>query len=331
MQRVSCDSMSRRPPSVKATVAAVGVAAAATLGGCATDVRSVPPLDEAARIHAGPLLITIGPVQPSSNFGPLPKSGSGWGAAGAAGYAVLGMTAAGASGGPLGLMVGGALGVVLAPFAAIAGAVITPDVVQPETIAANTNLLAAVHGEDWASKLQQALGVKLSSHGKSASSGLYPTTASRLVFWIEGPWLLLDSSDAIPALTIHGELLIAHDCALDRRWRWNGASDDFDDLGEDDAKAYKVQVASGISQLADAIVSDLFGDKDARAVAYKGTEALPLAVTKPDNYQNTIASWDNTAAENAQEPRCGLALGMQGQPAAADSDTDASDRYSRNL
>ena len=144
---------------------------------------------------------------------------------------------------------------------------------------------------------------------------------------------MLDGSDAIPALTIHAELLIAHDCALDRRWRWNGASDDFDDLGEDDAKAFKVQMVSGISQLAEAIVSDMFVDEAARSVAYKGAEALPRAVMSPDDYQNAIASWDKTAGDSAQEPRCGLAFDPQGQPAApgSGSSTDSSDRYSRNL
>lgn len=339
MKRVVCDPAPGRSPRgrsshIRAAIAVLVLAAAPGFGGCATeDMRSVPPLDEAARAHLGPLLITLGPVQPSSSFGPLPTSGSGWGAAGAAGYTVLGMTAAGASGGPLGLMVGGALGVVLSPFAAIAGAVMTPDVVQPETMTANTNIIAAIHGEDWAGKLQEALGAKLSSHGKSVSAGLDPATASRLALWIEGPWLALDGSDAIPTLTIHGELLIAHDCVLDRRWHWNGAGDDFDDLGEDNAKAFKIQIVSGISQLADAIVSDLFVDEADRAVAYEGADALPRAVMNLDDYQNTIASWDKTEGESAQEPRCGLALDLQGQPAAPSSDSraDTGDRYSRNL
>lgn len=286
------------------------------LMGCAVHSRDVPPLDAATRDRVGKLLVTMGPVQPTGSFGPLPASGSGVGAAAAAGYTVGGMTIAGASGGPLGLVVGGALGVLMAPFAAIIGAATTPDEVQPETLAANQHLTTAVRDGNWSQQLQDVVGARLSGLGASATTSMKAAEASHLGLWIEGPWLVLDGGSGIPTLTIHGEMILDEACVLDRRWRWNGDSDDFDDLGEEDAKIYKAQMASGISQLGNAIVSDLFLDRKPRKIAYKNAEAVargaaPLIVTDPDDHQKQIGSWDKTAAELAQEPRCGMILALQ--------------------
>src|SRR5688572_13891472 len=181
MSRTLRGLTSRRPSRITAAAIVLGLVAGHTLGGCATEIRKVPPLDETDRSNVGALLVTLDPVQPPLGFGPLPKSGSGWGAASAAGYTVLGGAAAGAHGGPYGLIIGGGLGVVLAPFAAIVGAVTTPGIVQPETIAANANLIVAIRDGDWTIKLQQAIGAKLSSLGKSAASELDRSKASRLV------------------------------------------------------------------------------------------------------------------------------------------------------
>jgi len=128
----------------------------------------------------------MGPADPVASFGPLPRSGSrGLNAAAAAGDMMLGMTAQGATGGPGGLIVGGALGIAMAPFAAVAGAAMAETRIQPETYAANQRLMTAAAETDWTGQLQDALRVALDGLGAPAKTGILAT--SHLGLWVEGP------------------------------------------------------------------------------------------------------------------------------------------------
>jgi len=233
-----------------------------------------------------------------SSLGELPMSGKGRNAADSAAIAFLGMTAAGAAGGPYGLAVGAALGLVLAPIAAIGGAIHGTDTVQPETWEANRNILAAITDGHWAEKLRSEVMAKLRDQQRLAAES--DMSATRFGLWFEAPWLVIDGDDAIPTLTLHGELVADGACILDRYWRWNGEFDDFEDLGEENAKLYRVQLVHGLPELADGILGDLSGG--AREVAFSKEAGKPAMIADPGAFENTLGSWDNPAT--ASDLRC---------------------------
>src|SRR5262245_1080990 len=176
---------------------------ALSLSACSSSgIRVIPPPADSASLW--PMELVIEDPVGVSSLGELPMSGKGRNAADSAAIAFLGMTAAGAAGGPYGLAVGAALGLVLAPIAAIGGAIHGTDTVQPETWEANRNILAAITDGHWAEKLRSEVMAKLRDQQRLAAES--DMSATRFGLWFEPPWLVIDGDDAIPTLTLHGEL-----------------------------------------------------------------------------------------------------------------------------
>jgi hypothetical protein len=265
---------------------------AGMLAGCAGYRHDVAPLDPKVRQRIGQVEVELGPVQPLTNFG-QPPSGKGKAALAAAGGSVAGGVYAGAlTFNPYGLAFFTVLGIAVAPFAAAIGAIVTPSTEDVE--AAGHDLAIAIRTTDWASQLKSSVEAAMRRRAEPPAA----TSTGQLGMWIEGPWLVLDGGSAIPTLTIHGELLVDGGCVVDRNWRWNGRSDDFVDLGENGARAYRAHMTSGVRELGNAIVADLFLATQARSVAYHDREAAdrgapPSMALVPDAHQNEIGSWDN--------------------------------------
>jgi hypothetical protein len=172
---------------------------------------------------------------------------------------------------------------------------------------AKSGIVTAIEEVDWSRRLQDS--VETAMRRRAAPGGA--TSTGRLGLWIEAPWLVVVGGSAVPTLTVHGEMLVNDACAIDRRWRWNGDTDDFVDLGEDGAAEFRKQMAAGVDALGKAIIADLFLAVQARQVAYKDQSsyargAPPLMVLLPDDYQNRIGSWDT-----ARDLKCAGLLSLE--------------------
>lgn len=217
---------------------------------------------------------------------------------------------AGCLGEPLCTMATGAVSVatyiVLVPVLTITALAMGPP--DREDVAHAADAITRVIGTtDWDSFLREHV-----ERGLQKGDRLFEgdaSTTSRLKLTLEGPFMATDQFIALPTLTIHGELASNGDCLIDRRWRWNGNSDDFVDFGDDDGAAYREAMEEGIEQLSAAIVQDLFLATKPRNVAYWSEAAFQAGATArliavPMNYENSIGSWDKTEAEAETNPKC---------------------------
>lgn len=273
---------------------------------------AVPSLDVEARSAVGPLHVETAMVDPVLPAAPPPTHDRGMAALKGAGASIVGGIGGGAmTGSPFGLVLGTALGVVAAPFVAAGFAIAAP--VGTDVQEADAGIAGAITRIQWHMALKDAVAKASAKHGRPIAEAP-AADADRLKLTVEGPWLVVESYAALPTLTVHGELARGGDCLMDRRWRWNGDSDDFVDLGEDRATGYRTQMEQGLALLAEAVVVDTLVSAEPRAYRDGASAAPggpPLLVTKPMDFQKQIGSWDKTGAEPEREPRCG------GLPSAA--------------
>lgn len=262
------------------------------LAGCATSQPPVVSPPPPAR-DLGPLYLEAAMSPAVVPPAPPPTRHRGSAAAAGAGASVLAGAEIGSSGGDgLSLIVGTALGILAAPFVAVAAASTAP--VTNEMRVAGTELTRAITRIRWDLAFKDAVKAALAREGRAVADT--PTAeASRLKLTVEGPWLAVQSDDGLPTLTIHGELMRGGDCLLDRRWRWNGDSDDFVDLGTDQARAYRTQMERGLGILADAVVADVFRSETSapgseQAGVKKG--GLPPVANNPMTFQEQVGSWE---------------------------------------
>jgi hypothetical protein len=281
------------------------------LAGCSSSAmreHPVAPLDADARNAIGPLSVETAMVDPVAPAAPPPTRNRGAAALKGAGQSVLfGMAGGAQLNDAFGFILFSALGVVAAPFVAAGAAIAAP--VSTEVQEADAGIRGAVSNIQWNLALKDAVAKALANQGRTVADA--PTAdASRLKLTVEGPWLVVESYTALPTLTVHGELAKRGACLMDRRWRWNGRSDDFVYLGEDRATPYRAQMEEGLAILAEAVVADILVSAEPRKIAYRDEDnaargGLPLLVTRPMDFQKQVASWDKTDVEAAREPRCG--------------------------
>jgi hypothetical protein len=288
------------------------------IAGCAKDdakyLHPVPPLSGEARAHLGPIRLGVAspanaPTVPSVPLVPEITVGQAAGGAALASLPVLALPA-GCLGEPLCTVATGAVGVatyvLLVPvltITALAGG--PPD--REEVAHATDSIERVIGTTDWNAVLRRDIEAEMRK-GDTAFN-VDASAASRLKLTLEGPFMVTDQFIALPTLTIHGELASDGDCVIDRRWRWNGDSDDFVDFGDNDAEPYRKAMKDGIEQLSNAIVAELFRATKPRKVAYWSEAAFksgvePRLVAVPMNYEDTVGSWDKTEAEAEMEPKC---------------------------
>lgn len=274
--------------------------AALLLAGCASYQHPVAPLAAEARSAIGSLSVEMASANPVAPATPPPAPSRGEAALRGAGASLLGGMAAGAgTADPYGFILFTGLGIVAAPFVALGAAIAAPtDSSVPEAGAA---IDAAITGIRWDAAFRDQVEKALAKQGRSIDVAP-PADAGRLKLSIEGPWLVVDSYSAIPTLTVHGELVAGEACLIDRRWRWNGAADDYADLGEGPATAYRAQMKKGLAVLAEAVVADLLVSQKPRLTAYDAEAVAkmggpPLLVAEPMEVQEQVGSWDFQSRE----------------------------------
>jgi hypothetical protein len=272
------------------------LAAASLLAACAYE-HAVAPLDAEARAEIWPLSVeTAPPIHPSAPYTPHSR-GKGQAALAGAGGSVLVGTLGGASGGPLGMAFGAALGIALAPFVALGFAIAMPS--NESLQEAGAEIAAALTETQWEAALKDAVEKSLAQHGHPVAQDP-DADAGRLKLSLKGPWMVMDGFSGLPALAVHGELAKGEACLMDRHWRWNGTTDGFADLGDDQAEDYRAQMDDGLAALAEAVVSDLLASDQAHVTRYADEETFqrggsPLVVTQPLEAQDQVGSWDNTS------------------------------------
>ncbi len=307
---------------------ASAVAAILMHSGCARDHpkyrHPVPSVNSEARAHLDPLGLEVAPASGPAGVPSLPPA-TGLGTGEALGQAAL-------AGLPILALPAGCLGEVLCTIAVGAVSVSTYVVAVPvmtvmavsmgpptaeEVRVASEGVRSVLGSHDWDGILRRDVEAALRKAGGPALAD--SASSSRLKLMIEGPWLVTDQFTALPTLTVHGELASDGVCVVDRRWRWNGDSDDFVDYGDDHGAPYRKELQKGIKLLGAAIVDDLFRAEKPRETAYSDVSAfksgsMPRMATLPMEYQDTVGSWDKTA-EAANEPRCsGLSLQQRPTP-----------------
>jgi hypothetical protein len=294
------------------------VVAILVLTGCAKDeakyLHPVPPLSGAVRANLGPVALDVAapaalPSVPSVPLMPEISIGKAAGGAALASLPVL-VLPAGCLGEPLCTMATGAVSVatyiVLVPVLTITALAMGPP--DREEVARAADAITRVIGAtDWDTLLHVHVERAMRKGDRSFQGDA--SAASRLKLTLEGPFMVTDQFTALPTLTIHGELASGAVCLIDRRWRWNGNSDDFVDFGDDDGAAYREAMEDGIEQLSAAIIQDLFLATKPREVAYWTEAAFQAGATArliavPMNYENSIGSWDKTEAEAETKPKC---------------------------
>jgi len=295
----------------------------AGIAGCAQyNDHSVPPLDSAARDKLGLVDVQMAETKGTDLIGSPSTDPAANAGDAARNTALLGLDVMCPPGAcsPVSVVAGFLVLIVGTPIAAIGNAIGTSDEPTVDQIVAD---MKGVAGNDaWKIALHDAVSANIqrSWHSAHADDGTSPA-ALRLV--LTGPALLVNDDDALPIMVVHAELQAGGTCTLDRIWRWNGAIDDFFDLGANGATKLKAQLDAGARSLAQAIVDDIFSDK-ARVTRYRDrTVALglqrPLMQIVPGEYQNTIASWDNDAYKLGEGVPCGGPFG----PATAEGDLSA--------
>ncbi|MGH6893590.1 MAG: hypothetical protein ACREEP_15170 [Dongiaceae bacterium] len=297
----------------------VTIVAIAIQSGCAQDhakyLHPVAPPSAEARTHLDPLSLEVAPLSKSASVPSVPpatgmSTGQALGQAALAGLPVLALPA-GCLGEVLCTIAVGAVSVstyvVAVPVMTIMAVTMGPPTAE-EVSAAREGLRSVLSSADWDEALRRDFAAALRESGGPTLGHAGAPSALRLT--IEGPWLVTDQFTAVPTLTVHGELSTDDVCVADRRWRWNGDSDDFVDFGDEHGAPYRKAMEKGIELLSAAIVEDLFLDKKPRKTAYWDDKefkngAVPRMAALPLSYQNAIGSWDKTDAEAAGEPRCG--------------------------
>lgn len=273
----------------------------------------VPPLGAEARSGLDPVAIEVAsPASPASAPGvplvPELSAGKAFGAAALAGLPVLTLPA-GCLGEPFCTVGTAAIAVttyvVLVPVLAVTAlASAPPD--KEEVEAATETINRVLQTTAWDAILRREVEAAMRAGGRTLADA---ATSPRLRLTLEGPWMVTDRFIALPTLTIHGELARDGACLVDRRWRWNGGSDDFVDFDDNDGARYRAAMQDGIKALSAAIVADLFVATQPRKTAYLSESAFkagsaPRLAVAPMLYEKRIASWDKSDAEAEKEPRC---------------------------
>lgn len=182
---------------------------------------------------------------------------------------------------------------------------------REEVAQASDSIKRAIEATDWRAILRR--DVEAAMHKGDVAFKGNGNAGSRLKLTLEGPFMVTDQFIALPTLTIHGELTSGGECLIDRRWRWNGDSDDFVDFGDHEGKSYREAMEDGIEQVSAEIVADLFLATKPRKIVYWSEAAFkggtkPRLIEVPMNYEDSIGSWDKTHAEAGKEPQCQGAL-----------------------
>lgn len=293
-------------------------AATIVVTACARDnakyQHPVPPLDAGTRAELGPVAIEVAsPPRTASAPGvpvvPEVTAGKAFGAAALASLPVLALPA-GCLGEPFCTVGMAAIAVstyvVMVPVLAITALASAPP--DKEKVGAATETINRVlQTTEWDAILRREVETAMRVGGKTLADA---ATSPRLKLTLEGPWMVTDRFIAVPTLTIHGELARDGACLIDRRWRWNGKSDDFVDFGGNDGARYRSAMQDGIKVLSQAIVADLFFATQPRKTAYLSESAFksgsaPRLAAVPMLYEDRIASWYKTDADAEKEPRCG--------------------------
>jgi len=287
------------------------------LTGCAKDdakyVHSVAPLSGDARAHLGRVALDVAapahpPSVPAVPLVPALTVGEAAGGAALASLPALALPA-GCLGEPLCTIATGAVSVttylLLVPVLTITAlAEGSPD--REEVMHATDSIARVMGTAKWDALLRSELEAAVRVDTPFTNDAM---ARSHLKLAMEGPFMVTDQFIALPTLTVHGELASGGTCLMDRRWRWNGDSDDFVDFGDDAGAAYRKAMERGVKQAAGAILMDILVATRPRKVAYwseaafKGGAAPRLAAV-PMDYEDSIGSWDKTEAEAANEPRC---------------------------
>jgi hypothetical protein len=279
---------------------------------CAYEHR-VPPLGQEARLEIGAIGIDPQPFEPDVGFSAA-NSGKALGALRGAGQAIaFGMQGGAQTADLFGFALFTALGLALAPIAAIREAAITPTTQAMDE--AHQMLVSAIQATDWQERLNLAM-TKAMTRRETISPLADP---ARMAVWVEGPWLVVGGHDATPTLTLRVQLANDETCYIDRRWRWNGRAGDFMSIAGDHGRAYVAAETVGMGDLAKAIVADLFTDLQPRIVVYPNKESFargnpPLMAMQPADYPSMIASWDNLRNDGAPDLSC-RAIRALGPPA----------------
>lgn len=282
------------------------------LAGCATSYEhEVPPLDQETRDRAGNVRIeveagdqgaVVGTVSTRTVGDSLPSSFGGFAScAGCSGDAALIN---------LGLIL--AIVVVALPIAAINGAFDNED--PKDVAAASAVIMPILRAEIWRRNFAVALDSRLPSDKISGNV---------LRLTLDGPFLFIDGTDAVPVLLVRSQLQAADTCLDDRHWRWNGREDDYVDFGEDDGKALKAELARGADALAAAIDADLFSSTQPRRVVYQEPyrSGLPPAMAQdPADHENEIASWPDEVWHFTEGVPCTVPAPRQAPETAPERD-----------
>jgi hypothetical protein len=287
------------------------------IAGCAQDEASylhpVPPLSAASRAELGPVTLEIAPPPrlasvPSVPLAPELTAGEAFGKAAVVSLPFLALPV-GCLGEPFCTVGAAAIGattfVVMVPVLAITALASAPP--NREKVRAAADAVDRVlQSTEWDAILRREIEAAMRDNGAALAE---VATGPRLKLALEGPWMVTDQFIALPTLTIHGELAHDGECLVDRRWRWNGDSDDFVDFGDDDGAPYRKAMQEGIAQLGAAIVDDLFLATKPRKTAYWTESAFksgadPRLAAAPLRYEDEIGAWDQTEAEAEKEPRC---------------------------
>jgi hypothetical protein len=284
------------------------LAAILVLAGCAKDdakyIHSVDPVSADARAQLGHVALDVAapanhPGVPGVPLVPALTVGKAAGGAALASLPVLALPA-GCLGEPLCTMATGAVSVatylLLVPVLTITALAESPP--DREEVMQATDSIARVMNE---TKWDALLRKEIEAAGRENAPFTNDTMAasSHLKLAMEGPFMVTDQFIALPSLTVHGELASGGACLMDRRWRWNGDSDDFIDFGDDGGAAYRKAMEEGIKRVAAAILADIFVATKPREVAYWNEAAFkdgtkPRLAAVPMNYEDSIGSWDKT-------------------------------------
>jgi hypothetical protein len=284
----------------------VWIASLTLAAGCSTYKHPVLPLNDDARAALSTIALETRSDELAASFHPPSSPGKSSAARDAVG-AIAARTLGPCEGcHPYSGLIIIPMLVVGGPVAAAAAAIRTPR--QDDLDKATGALKSATHVAKWERVLRERVSAALRVSGRPMYD---PTAESRLDLTIEGARLAIRDYDGVPVIRVRGRVERRNTFILDRHWQWNGESDDYVDLGDDAAKDYMAQMEKGVSELANAIVAELFISKEPRLAEYRSEDHfihgyVPLAIFEPEDYQNHIVSWDNRDFELVEGVACAI-------------------------
>lgn len=243
---------------------ALGTAVAA-LAGCAA--VEVPPPTPEIRAQLGGIEVEVLAIEAQDEM-TTPAKGQGQGAASGAGQGALGSLAGGASicqaGEPFACLFGLALGIAVAPVAAVIGAGVGASKAhsEGEVLLAETNLRAALDELSLDRDLEAAVSTRIRAHPDyELAEAPGPGPDTRLE--VRGAFSVQSSGKIDPDLTLvlgARARLVRADDGIElyaRSWGYQSPTRGYFEFAADGAELFRTEVQDGIEKLADKMVADL--------------------------------------------------------------------------